>query len=96
MQKKTGQEKDSLGNLTGGTWQTVCETVCRHTPWTDEQVALEGRGVTKNEQLYLIPIPHQKFPDCTHAVIDGIRQKIKEKTDLTPRYTQIRVNAYKE
>lgn len=96
LQKKTGQEEDALGNLTGGIWQTVCETVCRHTPWTDEQAALEDRNVTKNEQLYLIPMPYQRFPDCTHAVIDGIRQEIKDKMDLTPRYTQIQVRVYKE
>ena len=96
LQNKTRQEKDALGNITGGTWQTVCETVCRHTPWTDEQISLEGRNVTKNEQSYLIPIPYRIFPDCTHAVIGGIRQKIKNKTDLPPRYTQMQVEVYKE
>ena len=96
LQKKTGQIEDALGNLVGGEWSTVLETSCRFTPWTDEQIAIEGREVTKNEQRFAIPISFSNFPDCTHAVIDGIRQKINQKIDLTPRYTVIQVKAYKE
>ena len=96
LQKKTGQIEDALGNLVGGEWSTVLETSCRFTPWADEQIAIEGREVTKNEQRFAIPISFSNFPDCTHAVIDGIRQKINQKIDLTPRYTVIQVKAYKE
>ena len=96
MQIATGQTKDELGNMVGGVWDTVRETVCRFTPWTDEQIALEGREVTKNEQRFAIPIFFDAFPACTHAVIDGRRKKIKQKIDLTPRYTVIQVEVYKE
>lgn len=96
LQRKTGQTEDALGNLVGGEWETVDETFCRFTPWTDEQIALEGRDVTKNEQRFAIPISYDDFPDCTHAVIDGVRQKIKEKIDLAPRYTAIQVEVYEE
>ena len=96
LQKKTGQTEDALGNLVGGKWTTVLDTFCRATPWTDQQILVDTRGVTKNEQRFAIPIPFKAFPDCTHAVIDGVRQKIKEAIDLTPRYTVIQVEVYKK
>lgn len=96
LQVITNQTEDALGNMVGGNWETVKDTFCRFTPWTDEQIALEGRDVTKNEQRFAIPIPFERFPECTHAVIDGIRQKIKEKIDLTPRYTVIQVEVCKK
>lgn len=77
-------------------WKTVLETKARFTPWTDEQIAMDSRNVTKNEQRFAIPISYDNFPECTHAVIDGVRQKIKEKIDLTPRYTVIQVEVYKK
>lgn len=96
LQIITGQTEDVLGNMVGGEWQTVKDTFCRFTPWTDEQIALEGRDVTRNQQRFAVPIPFERFPECTHAVIDGIRQQITEKIDLTPRYTVIQVKVYKE
>lgn len=96
LQKKTGQTEDALGNLVGGEWTTVLDTFCRSTPWTDQQILVDTRGVTKNEQRFAIPIPFKNFPDCTHAVIEGARQKIKETIDLTPRYTVIQVEVYKK
>ena len=96
LQKKTGQTEDALGNLIGGEWTTVLDTFCRTTPWTDQQILVDTRGVTKNEQRFAIPIPFEVFPDCTHVVIDGVRQKIKETIDLTPRYTVIQVEVYKK
>lgn len=92
----TGQTEDALGNMVGGEWQIVKNTYARFTPWADEQIALEGRDVTKNEQRFAIPIPFAGFPDCTHAVISGRRQRIEKKIDLAPRYTIIQVNLYKE
>lgn len=96
LQKKTGQTEDGLGNLVGGEWTTVLGTYYRATPWTDQQILIDTRGVTKNEQRFVIPIPFESFPECTHAVIDGVRQKIKEAIDLTPRYTVIQVEVYKK
>lgn len=96
LQVLTGQTKDTLGNMVGGEWQTVKNTYARFTPWTDEQIALEGRDVTKNEQRFAIPIPFGHFPNCTHAVISGYRQKINQKINLAPRYTVIQVRIYKE
>ena len=80
----------------GCSGQTVKDTFCRFTPWTDEQIALEGRDVTRNEQRFALPLPIARFPSCTHAVIDGHRQKITQVIDLFPRYTVIQVEVYKE
>lgn len=96
LQKITGQSEDALGNLVGGEWETVKETYCRFTPWTDDQIAVEGREVTKNEQQFVIPVSYNNFPACSYAVIDGVRQKIKEVIDLSPRYTVIQVEVFKE
>ena len=96
LQIKEGQTEDVLGNQTGGKWSTVKKTVCRFTPWTDEQISLEGREVTRNEQRFAIPVLFSDFPECSHAVIDGVRQEISQKIDLAPRYTVIQVKVYKE
>lgn len=74
---------------------TVKETVARYTPWTDEQIALEGRDTIRNEQQYAVPIPYAEFPVCYKAEIDGKMQDIKKKIDLSPRYTVIQVRGYK-
>ena len=96
LQIVRNQTEDALGNMVGGEWQTVKDTSCRFTPWTDQQIAMDNRGITKNEQRFAIPIPFASFPICTHAVIDGVRQKIKEKIDLAPRYTVIQVEVHKK
>lgn len=96
LQVIENQTEDALGNMVGGDWKTVAETRCRFTPWTDQQISLDGRGVTRNEQRFAVPIPYNRFPECTHAVIDGVRQKITDKIDLTPRYTVIQVEVYKK
>nr|DAF98395.1 MAG TPA: hypothetical protein [Siphoviridae sp. ctnNB1] len=96
LEALTGQTEDALGNLVGGEWKVLAETFARFTPWTDEQIVLEGRDVTKNEQRFAIPIPFDSFPKCTHAVISGHRQKINQKINLEPRYTVIQVKVYEE
>lgn len=90
------QTIDELGNKIEGVWQTVADTFCRFTPWTDDKVSLEDREVTKNEQRFAVPISFERFPYCTHVVIDGKRQRITQIIDLTPRYTMIQVEVYKE
>ena len=53
-------------------------------------------GQTENEQRFAIPVLFSDFPECSHAVIDGVRQEITQKIDLAPRYTVIQVKVYKE
>ncbi len=91
--KKTGT--DALGNDTYD-FQEVMMTACRFSPWTNDQIALEGRDVTTNEQQYVVPIPYFAFPSCQKAEIDGMRREITQVIDLSPRYTMIRVRSYKE
>lgn len=87
--------KDILGNPIFEP-KEVLQTYARLTPWTDEQVALEGRTVTRNEQRFVIPIPFEDISNCYIAEIDGVRQEITEKTNLCPRYTVIQVKVYSE
>ncbi len=77
-------------------WNTVCETRARFTPWTDEQIALDDREVTGNEQRFIIPLPRHRVPECQRAEIDGIEQEITQVIDLSPRWTAIQVKVYKE
>jgi len=74
----------------------VLTTIARVTPWTDEQIALEGRTITKNEQRYIIPVPFSTFPKCQKAEIDGHLLDITGIIDFSPRYTVIQVRIYKE
>ena len=96
LQRAADTTNDELGNEVVGAWKTVKKTVCRFTPWMDEQIALEGREVTKHEQQYLVPIPYCKFPECERAVLDGRIMDIVSTTDLSPRLTLLRVKSYKE
>lgn len=76
-------------------WKTVAETKARLTPWIDEQISLEGREVTRNEQRFIIPIPFSRFPKCEKAILDGHAMDITQMIDLSPRYTVIQVKVYK-
>lgn len=91
--KETGQ--DILGNPIYEP-KEVLQTYARFTPWTDEQIALEGREVTENEQRFALPVPFQAVVNCHMAEIDGMKQNITAKINLCPRYTVIQVKVYKE
>lgn len=96
LQKRTNRQPDALGNMTGGDWEIVKATLARRTPWSTLGTDLDGRTVTRNEQWFLLPVPFAELPECTHAVIDGVRQEITELVDLTPRYTAVRVEVHKK
>ena len=67
----------------------------RFTPWSDSDLALLGREVVKNEQLYAVPTDIKNIQDAKTAEFDGVRLNIKEVSDLSPRWTRIRVEVYK-
>ena len=94
LQAKEQVGEDALNNPQYE-WKTVKKTQARATPWTNEQIALEGRDVTRNEQRLIIPIPYHSFPKCQRAVIDGKEQEITQVIDLPPRWTVIQVKMYK-
>lgn len=91
--QETGE--DELGNSTVR-YTSVKKTKARFTPWTDEEIQLEGREVTRNGQHFIIPIPFAGFPSCDAVIMDGKEQEIIEVIDLSPRYTCIKVKVYKE
>ncbi len=97
LQELKNQTEDELGNMVGGDWQTIKKTSVRLTPWTDEQIKLEGREVTKNEQRFIVPIPYKQFPKkCKRVVIDKTPLEITKISDLSPRWSVIQVKCYKE
>ena len=96
LQKKRKTGEDALKNPIYD-WVDVKRTRVMETPWTDEQIALEDRDTTRNEQRFAIPVPYPCFPKkCERAVIDGHSQEITQIIDLSPRYTVIQVKVYKE
>ena len=87
------ENTDELGNPQKGTEQ-VWTGSARFTPWTDQQIALEGREVTKNEQLYAVPAPYDTIKSVKKAEINSVMLKVIEVTDLSPRWSVIRVKVY--
>ena len=87
------ENTDELGNPSNGTEQ-VWTGSARFTPWTDQQIALEGREVTKNEQLYAVPVSYGTVAFARKAEIDGVMMKVIEVTDFSPRWSVIRVKVY--
>ena len=85
--------KDELNNSVYEL-KEVKTTICRFTPWTNEDIEIEDREVTKNERRYAIPMCFSSFPKCTHASIGDVIYEIKEVVDLSPRYVSIRAKAY--
>lgn len=85
---------DELGNPEKGTEQ-VWTGDARFTPWSDQQIALEGRDVTRNEQLYAIPVGYDTVKNVVKAEMNGVMLKVVEVTELTPRWSVIRVKVYK-
>lgn len=96
LKAKTPGGTDSLGNPTDPEWTTVKETSARFTPWTDEQIALEGREVTKNEQRFILPVQFSSLPEFQRAVIDDIAYDITQVIDLAPRWTVIQGKVHKQ
>lgn len=87
------ENTDELGNPIKETEQVWAGQV-RFTPWTDQQIALEGRDVTKNEQLYAVPAAYNDIWNAKKAELDGKTLKVIEVTDLGPRWSVIRVKVY--
>ncbi len=95
LKKRTPGGTDALGNPNAPEWETVLETSARFTPWTDEQIALEGRDVTRDEQRFLLPVPFAQIPEFQRAVIDSIPYEITQVIDLSPRWTVIQGKVHK-
>lgn len=66
----------------------------RFTPWTNDDIAVNGREVTMNEQRYAIPVPYETIKHADQVELDNVILNITSVSDLGPRWTiiQVRVN----
>ena len=97
FQDKTPVSVDQLGNKVYD-WADAHETLARKTPWTDEQIALEGREVTSNQQRFVVPTPYRIVEQFVgkRAKIGRVIYDITQTIDLAPRYSVIQVKVYKK
>lgn len=95
FQKETAGTPDALGNPTY-TLSDDLTALARHSPWTDEQIALEGRTVTSDVQRFVIPLPHSAVKDYEKVKLDNVVYDITEMIDYGPRFTVIQVGVYKK
>lgn len=95
FQTKTEGAADALGNPTVS-WTNGLTTEARFTPWTDEQIALVGRDVTRNQQRFAVRAPYSSVKDYERVKIDDVVYEITEPEDLGPRFTVIQVKVYKK
>lgn len=88
--------KDVLGNEILET-QVACSGKIRFTPWTTEEIQLEGREVTKGLQKVLLQLPFSKFETLgIRLIVISDRTLLIEKVkDLTPRFTLLYVKQLK-
>ena len=85
---------DELGNP-AKTRKTAWTGQVRFTPWDNQQLALENREVTKNEQLYAVPVSFRTIRRCKWALLDGVLHSVNIITEMGPRWTVIQVKVYK-
>ncbi len=72
----------------------VYRAKARFTPWSAEQMSLEDREVTKTTELYALK--GIDLPKCDYAEIEGVIRKVDKISNLSKRYTVLRVQNYKE
>lgn len=87
--------EDELGNPIKGR-SVLWSGDMRFTPWTDDDITVNGRDVTKNEQRYAIPAPYETVKNAEQAELDGVMLSITSVSDLGPRWTMIQVKVHKQ
>lgn len=92
---KAVTEPDKLGNEVTVGYSLLVESYIRFSPWAKDDVELEGREVTENQQRYLIPVDYTLIYDATHIEIDGHIVEITSLTDNTPRWTVAQIRKWK-
>lgn len=92
--KQTGE--DELGNpLFSVSDIKTCKA--RFTPWTNEEIQLEDREVTKNERKLLLRLSFPDYPStCSGFIVEGEEYEITKVIDLSPRFVLIHAKRYKE
>jgi len=91
-EEETGEE-DELGNVVKEPIE-IYNGRARHTPWTDQNILVNGRDVTMNEQQYAIPIDYEDIKNATVLEIDFHALDITQIIDLAPRWTIVQCKRY--
>lgn len=91
-ESETGEE-DELGNVVKEPIE-IYNGRARHTPWTDQDILVNGRDVTMTEQRYAIPIGYEDIKNATILEIDGYALDITQIINLTPRWTVVQCKRY--
>lgn len=91
-ESETGRE-DELGNAVKEPVE-IYNGRARHTPWTDQDILVNGRDVTMNEQQFAIPIYYEDIKNATVLEIDGYALDITQIIDLAPRWTIVQCKRY--
>lgn len=85
-------ETDTLGNAIKEEIEVKTIKV-RFTPWTKEEIGLEGREVTLNQRKMLCRLTKRQFPACKKIRLDSLYE-IKKVIDLG-RFVLLYVKEYK-
>ena len=86
--------EDELGNAIKEK-VTLWSGQLRFTPWTDEDIAVNGREVTQDEQRFILPVLYETVKNAEQVELDGVLLNITAVSDLSPRWTMIQVRVYK-
>ena len=93
---KPSTTTDALGNnVPSGSDVVVATTQARKSPFSPEEIAVDGQIITKNQQRYILTLPFADIADAVYATIGDLKQKIVAKNDLSPRWSTITVEGYK-
>lgn len=87
------RREDELGNAVKEPVE-IYNGRARHTPWTDQDILVNGRDVTMNEQQFAIPIDYEDIKNATVLEIDGYALDITQIIDLAPRWTIVQCKRY--
>lgn len=91
---KTASGEDALGNPIYAL-SDIRTCKARFTPWTNDEIQLEGRDVTRNERKLLLRLPFSMFPECMRVRLPDGNYEITQKINLEPRFVLLHVKKYK-
>lgn len=91
--RQEDSEVDELGNPIIS--KEYIKTVkARYTPWTAEDIQLNGQNVIQNNQKYVIPM--ENISSISYIEIDNVIREITTMKKLSNRYISLYVKKYKE
>lgn len=72
----------------------VLRTFCRRTPFTVEEMALDGRKITEDSSKFLLCCRKSRLPKFDKLVLDGSVYIVKKTEDLQ-KFTLVYAEAFK-